>query len=167
MCSPYAVTIASQLQQALPGASAAVVRPVARSEGQILAQLELLIWLITILALAASALAIGGAMTASVLERRGEIALMKAVGAQNQAIGALFFSEAALLALGGGIVGFLLGQLIAVAIAVQVLGHSIAWKPALAPLILLLAAAVALLGSFHPLRRAMRLDPAVALRGGV
>ncbi|MGH9482302.1 MAG: ABC transporter permease [Terriglobales bacterium] len=167
MCSPYARTIALQLSQALPGASAAVIRPVANSEGAILAQLRLLIWFITALALAASALAIGGAMTAAVLERREEIALMKAVGAQDRAIGALFFAEAALLGLGGGAVGYALGELLAVVIARQVLGHGIGWKPALAPLILALAALVALLGSWHPLRRAMRVDPAVALRGEV
>ena len=164
MCSPYAVTIAHQLQQAIPGASAAVIRPVAASEGAILARLRLLIWFVTLLALAASALAIAGAMTAAVLERRGEIALMKAVGAQDGAIGALFFSEAALLGVGGGALGYLLGEILAAAIARHVLGHAVAWKPALAPLILLLGAAVALAGSLHPLRRAMRIEPAVALR---
>ncbi|HUX67680.1 MAG TPA: ABC transporter permease [Terriglobales bacterium] len=167
MCSPYAVTIATQLAQALPGASATVVRPVADSEGAILNQLHLLIWFITALALVASALAISGAMTAAVLERKPEIALMKAVGAQDQSIGALFFSEAALLGLGGGLVGFLLGELLALAIAVRVLGHPIAWKPALAPLILALAALVTLLGSLQPLRQAMRMDPAITLRGEV
>ncbi|HXR96878.1 MAG TPA: FtsX-like permease family protein [Terriglobales bacterium] len=165
MCSPYAVTIAQQLQDALPGSVATVVRPVADSEGVILSQLRLLLWFITILALAASGLAISGAMTASVIERRGEIALMKAVGAQDSAIGALFFSEAALLGLGGGALGYLLGEWLATAIAYHVLGHSIAWKPALAPLVLVLAALVALLGSLHPLRQAMRVEPAVALRG--
>jgi putative ABC transport system permease protein len=142
-----------------------VVRPVADSEGVILSQLRLLLWFITLLALAASGLAISGAMTASVLERRGEIALMKAVGAQDSAIGALFFSEAALLGLGGGAVGYLLGEWLATAIAYHVLGHSIAWKPALAPLMLVLAALVALAGSLHPLRQAIRVEPAVALRG--
>ena len=165
MCSPYAVTIATQLRQALPGASAAVIRPVADSEGAILNQLQLLIWFITALALVASGLAISGAMTAAVLERRSEIALMKAVGAEDRAIGALFFSEAALLGIGGGALGFALGELLALAIAQRVLGHGLAWKPALAPVILALAALVTLLGSLHPLRQAMRIDPAVALRG--
>ena len=164
MCSPYALTIAHQLQQAIPGSSAAVIRPVAASEGAILARLRLLIWFVTLLALLASALAIAGAMTAAVLERQGEIALMKAVGAQDSAIGALFFSEAALLGVGGGALGYLLGEGLASVIAQHVLGHAVAWKPALAPLILLLGMAVALAGSLQPLRRAMRIEPAAALR---
>ena len=164
MCSPYAVTIAHQLEQALPHSSARVIRPVAESEGAILSQLRLLIWFLTALALAASALAISGAMTAAVLERRAEIALMKAVGAGDREVGMLFFAEAALLGLGGGALGFLAGELLASSIAGRVLGHGIAWKPALAPLILLLAAAVALAGSWQPLRRAMRIEPAEGLR---
>lgn len=166
MCSPYAVTIATQLRQALPGSSAAVVRPVAESEGVILGQLRLLIWFLTALALVASGLAISGAMGAAVLERRHEIALMKAVGAQDRAIGMLFFCEAALLGLGGGALGYLLGEVLARAIAHPVLGHGLAWNPVLAPLVLVLAAAVALLGSLHPLRQAMHVEPVVGLRGG-
>ncbi|MGH9394252.1 MAG: ABC transporter permease, partial [Terriglobales bacterium] len=165
MCSPYALTIATQLRQAIPGSSAVVIRPVAESEGAILSQLQLLLWLITLLALGASALAISAAMTAAVLERRGEIALLKAIGAQDGAIGLLFFGEATLLALAGGGAGYLLGHWLGAGIAVRLLGHGLAWKPALIPLILLLALAVALAGSFSPLRRAMRLEPATAMRG--
>ncbi|MGH9478355.1 MAG: ABC transporter permease [Terriglobales bacterium] len=165
MCSPYAITIATQLEQALPGSSAAVVRPVATSEGVILSQLKLVIWLVTLLALVASGLAISGAMGAAVLERRGEIALMKAVGADDGAIGALVFTEAVLLGVAGGLIGFMVGEWLAAAIAWRVVGHSLGWKPALAPVVLLLAVAVAVAGSWQPLRRAMRIDPAVVLRG--
>lgn len=164
MCSPYARTIATQLQQALPGSSASVVRPVAESEGAILSQLRLLLWFITLLALGASALAICAAMSAAVIERRGEIALMKAVGAQDRAVGLLFFSEAALVAVAGGGVGFLVGEGLASTMATRLLGHPLAWKPVLAPVVLLLALGVALLGSWSPLRRAMRVEPATALR---
>lgn len=166
MCSPYALTIAHQIADAIPGASARPIRPVAQSEGVILSKLDLLILLITLAALAASALAISSVMTASVLERRYEIALMKAVGAQDSTIGSLFLTEAALLGVGGGVAGFILGEMLAALISRHVLGYAAAWKPALAPLILLLAAAVVILGSLGALRRAMRLDPAVILRGG-
>jgi len=166
MCSPYALTIAHQIADAIPGASARPIRPVAQSEGVILSKLDLLILLITIAALAASALAISSVMTASVLERRFEIALMKAVGAQDSTIGSLFLGEAALLGLVGGVAGYILGEVLASSISRHVLGYAAEWKPALAPFILLLAAAVVILGSLGALRRAMRLDPAVILRGG-
>lgn len=165
MCSPYARTIAAQLQQALPGSAATVIRPVAESEGAILTQLQMLIWFIAGLALAASGLAISGAMTAAVLERRGEIALMKALGAQDRAIGGLYLGEAALLGCLGGALGFVLGEWLAARVAMRVVGHAIAWKPALAPLMLILAAGVVVVGSLHALRQAVRLEPASILRG--
>lgn len=165
MCSPYAVTIAAQLQQALPGASAHVIRPVAETEGTVLSELRLIMIWITTLALVASALAIAAAMTAAVLERRDEIALMKAVGAQDPAIGCLFFAEAALLGLAGGGAGYICGGFLAQAIAFGVLDHAAQWKWVLLPLVLLLGVAVALAGSLQPLRGAMRMDPAIVLRG--
>lgn len=166
MCSPYALTIAHQIADALPGATASPIRPVAQSEGVILSKLDLLLLLITAAALVASSLAISSVMTASVLERRFEIALMKAVGAQDSTIGGLFLSEAALLGLGGGAAGYLLGELLAAGISRHVLGYAAVWKPALAPVILLLAAGVVILGSLSALRKAIRLDPAIVLRGG-
>lgn len=165
-CSPYAASIAAQVQQTLPGSVATVIRPVAASEGPILNQLNLLIGLLVALALAASALAISGAMTAAVLERRGEVALMKALGAQDGSIASLLLGEAIIIGVGGGLVGFALGQWLALGLGARVTGHALALKPVLAPLVLLLAIAVTLAGSWPPLRRAMRVDPALALQGG-
>lgn len=164
MCSPYAASIAAEIEQALPGSRARVLRPVAESEGAILTRLRWLVWLLTALAVAASALAIAGAMNAAVLERRHEIALMKAVGAGDGTVGLLLLSEAAGLALAGAAVGFVAGAGLAAGVARGILGHGLAWKPALAPLILLLALLAALGGGAGPLRRALRIQPAEGLR---
>jgi putative ABC transport system permease protein len=165
MCSPYAASIAAEIEQALPGASARVLRPVAAAEGAILMRLRWLLWLLTGLAVGASGLAIAGAMGAAVLERRGEIALMKAVGAGDGTVGLLLLSEAAGLAVAGAAAGFVAGSGLAGGVAARILGHGLEWKPALAPLILLLALAAALGGSAGPLRRAVRIQPAEGLRG--
>jgi putative ABC transport system permease protein len=53
--------------------------------------------LLTIMALGGSALAVTTAMTASVMERRAEIGLMKAIGADDGQIASIFLSEAALI----------------------------------------------------------------------
>jgi len=51
-------------------------------------------------------------MTTSVLERRKEIGIMKAIGAKNSDIFYQFFIESGLLGLIGGIVGVILGLII-------------------------------------------------------
>lgn len=165
MCSPYALSMARDIELHVPGSVAVPVRPVAQTEGLILSKLELLMLLITIAALAASALAIASVMTEAVTERRSEIALMKAIGAQDASIGWLFLFEASALGLGGGIIGFVLGEVFASLFSRNVLGHVAEWKPALIPVVLLLAAAITLLGSLTALRNAMHTEPANILRG--
>ena len=56
------------------------VRQVAQSEGVILEKTQLLMVLVTVLALIASALAIANLVTAGVMERSNEIGLMKPWG---------------------------------------------------------------------------------------
>jgi len=165
-CSPYAVSIASDIETAIPGSVAAPLRPVAESEGALLSKLGLLMLTITLVALAASALAISSVMTAAVLERQQEVALMKAIGAPDRSIGGLFLLEAAGLGLGGGVLGFIFGAMLAHAISQHILGYAAQWKPALAPLILLLAGVIVALGSLNAVRRALQLDPALLLHGG-
>ena len=50
--------------------------------------------LITLAALFASALAVSAAMATAIFERRGEVGLMKALGAGKLAVASVFFAEA-------------------------------------------------------------------------
>jgi putative ABC transport system permease protein len=164
-CSPYATSVARDIARHIPGAAATPYRPIEQSEGVVLNKLNLLTLLIALAALAASALAISSVMTEAVLEREDEIALMKAVGARNDSIGVLFLAEAATIGITGGLAGFVIGSALSSLLARQVLGHAVAWKPALLPFILILSAAVTLVGSWGALQRAVRLSPALILRG--
>lgn len=82
------------------------MRQVSESEGAILQKIQLLVWLLTMAALASSALGISSLMSASVLERREEIGLSKSIGAEDSAIILPFLVEAAILGLLGGLLGY-------------------------------------------------------------
>ena len=97
-CSPYANSIAHDLQQTIPHSRAEQIRQVAQNEGTVLERIKGLMLLVTLAALLASALAVSAAMATAIFERRGEVGLMKALGAGNAAVATLFFAEAALLA---------------------------------------------------------------------
>ncbi len=101
-CSPYPQSIAFQLQEAIPHSHAEQIRQVAQNEGAVLTRIEGLIFLITLAALFASALAVSAAMATAIFERRAEVGLMKALGAGRLAVASVFFAEATLLALIGG-----------------------------------------------------------------
>jgi putative ABC transport system permease protein len=164
-CTPYISSIAQQIEQVLPGSDARAIRRVAQTEGRVLSRVGGLLWLVTIAALAAAGLAVAATSAATVIERRSEIALMKALGATNVMVGGIFLAEQFVLAFTGGAIGFVLGTLLA-----RVLGESVFGTPAnlrmvLLPIVMGLATAVVLLGSVIPLRRAARFEPAPILRG--
>jgi putative ABC transport system permease protein len=165
MCTPYISSIAYQIKEVLPGADVRVIRRVAEGEGVILTRVRILLWLVTAASLLAAALAVGASSAASVLERRTEIGLMKALGAASAKVGMLLVAEQLLLAFVGGGLGYALGIILARLLGQTVFG--VAPQPSILVLavVLALAAAVTLLGSALPLRRASRYEPAPILRG--
>jgi putative ABC transport system permease protein len=164
-CSPYVSSIAYSIGQALPGSNVRVIRRVADGEGRIITRVRTLLWLVTFAALLAAALAVGASSAASVIERRTEIGLMKALGAGSGTVGFLLAAEQLLLAIAGGAVGYAVGILLARIVGEKIFG--VAPQPSVLVLavILGLAAAVTLAGSAIPLRRAARYEPAPILRG--
>ncbi|MBI1750145.1 MAG: ABC transporter permease [Acidobacteria bacterium] len=164
-CTPYISAIAHQIREVLPGVEARAIRRVAESEGHILTRVSGLMWLVTLAALLAATLAVGAASATTVLERSSEVGLMKALGAPGWTISLFFLAEQILIAFVGGIVGFGFGVLLARVLGESVFGIPPTLRLILLPVVLVLAALVALLGSLLPLRRAARLQPAPILRG--
>jgi putative ABC transport system permease protein len=164
-CTPYISSIANQIQQIFPGTHVQTVRRIAQTEGTVLSHVSLLFWMITIAALIAAVLAIAATSTTTAIERRSELGLMKALGATNLLIGALFLSEQLLIALVGGCIGFAIGAGLARELGETVFGIPAAPRLLVLPVILVAAAVVVLLGSWIPLYRASHISPAPVLRG--
>ena len=164
-CSPYPQSIAFQLAEAIPHSQAEQIRQVSQNEGAVLTRIEGLIFLITLAALLASALAVSAAMATTIFERRAEVGLMKALGAGKLAIASIFFAEATLLAAIGGLAGFGVGSLLAHHIGRSIFNSEISIPPVLLPVILAIAVMVTFAGSAAAIRRAVGLDPVFALRG--
>ena len=164
-CSPYPQSIAFQLAEAIPHSHAEQIRQVAQNEGAVLTRIEGLIFLITLAALFASALAVSAAMATAIFERRAEVGLMKALGAGRMAVASVFFAEAALLALIGGLIGFGVGSALAHQIGRSIFSSNISIPPVLLPVILAIAVIVTFAGSATAIRRAVGMDPVFALRG--
>ena len=164
-CTPYISAIALQISEELKGTDVRVIRRVAEGEGNILTRVRTLLWLVTFAALLAAALAVGASAAASVIERRTEIGLMKALGANSFLVGFLLASEQLLLAFVGGGLGYAVGIILARVLGERIFGFTPEPKLFVLLVILALAALITLLGSAYPLRRASRYDPAPILRG--
>jgi putative ABC transport system permease protein len=119
-------------------------------------------------------LAVGGVgvmniMLVMVSERTREIGLRKAVGASNRAIFAEILAETLAVTILAGVLGVTVGWLAVEASASAVSGANVMQTaPILRPervvVVLLTLAAVGLASALLPALRAMRIDPAVALR---
>jgi putative ABC transport system permease protein len=165
-CSPYAQSIAYQLQEVIPFSHAQQIRQVEQTEGAVLSRIQGLMLLITFAALLASALAVSAAMATAIFERRHEVGLMKALGAGQAAVAAIFFTEAALLAVLGGSLGFVGGAVLAHRIGLSIFDSQITIQPVLFPVIVAIAILVTFAGSAVAIRRAVLFDPVHTLRGG-
>jgi len=164
-CSPYITSIGHQIEEVLPGTQVRAIRRVAETEGRVLSRVSLLLWIVTIAALIAACLAVAATSATTVMERRGEVGLMKALGATNFTVGLLFLSEQLLIAIVGGAFGFLIGAGLARELGLTVFGVPTLPRLILLPVVIAIAILVAAAGSWVPLYRAARFSPAPILRG--
>lgn len=164
-CTAYVSSIAYQLEEAIAGTNAKVIRQVADSEGTILEKTEFLMILITILSLLGTILAISNIITASVLERSKEIGLLKAIGGSNLSITAKLLTEIIFVGLIGGAIGLGLGFGLAQVIGQTVFNTSIAMQPIVIPLVIVLVLLVTVSGSLQSIRILLGLKPAQVLHG--
>ncbi|HKA24179.1 MAG TPA: FtsX-like permease family protein [Candidatus Eisenbacteria bacterium] len=145
---------------------AAALRRLTGAARELLGRLRALLTAVTAFALITASLCTMSTLTDLVLERRREIALLKSLGAGRGDVVLLFLTEAGLLGLAGGLAGFVIG-----AVAAQVVGASVFHTAIridfarVLPEALLLAILVTLVSSLPPVRYALALDPARALRG--
>jgi putative ABC transport system permease protein len=156
--------VINRLTDALPGLEVRPVRQIAAAQGLILGRIRgMLFWTIALI-LALSALGVLASMAALAMERSKDVGLMKALGGPVSRIMRLFLTEAGVLGVLGGSIGFAVGVVLARWIGGRVFGVAISPRLEIFPVTIILTVAVALAGAL-PLRLLGRVRPAEILRG--
>jgi|HubBroStandDraft_1064217.scaffolds.fasta_scaffold16427_3 putative ABC transport system permease protein len=147
---------------------------VTRNLRLLFAILDMLLGIFGSLALAVASLGIVNTLVMAILERRREIGVLKALGASNRDVRRLFFLEAGVMGLLGGVfgvgMGWAIGRLIHIGTTIYLKRQgvpsediwSVPWWLALGAIAF--AIVVSLAAGIVPASRAARLDPVEALR---
>lgn len=155
----------TRLRAQFPTLQIQPVRQLVEGESRIVDRTHALMYGAVLLIALTVAVSVLATLSASVLERRRDFALMKALGGSQAQLMAMFLLEALVLALTGVALGFITGSAAAWAIS-QVNFHT-ATLPRLSvlPLVLVLNIVIAALAALFPVRVLRGLQPAALLKG--
>lgn len=155
----------AQLQKELPDVQVQPVRQLVEGESKIVDRTHALMYGAVLLIALTVAVSVLATLSASVLERRRDFALMKALGGSQAQLMGMFLLEALVLALAGVAVGFVVGSASAWAISEGNFHTATLPHLSVLPLVLLLNVAIAAMAALLPVRVLRGLQPAALLKG--
>ncbi|MDE3178284.1 MAG: ABC transporter permease [Acidobacteriota bacterium] len=155
----------TRLEKAFPGVSVRPVRQVVYSEGKVLGTIRMLLLALTALILLIILFCVSATMTAIVLERRKDVAVMKALGASDGVVMRLFLAEGVALGLIGGLIGFLAGALVARTLAWRIFDVGIVPSGWVLLAVCVATGILAAVATMFPVRVVRSIQPAVTLKG--
>jgi len=161
--------VKAALVKALPGTDVRLLHAVAETEANVVLKIRSTLFLLTALILGITTLCVTGNFSALVLERSKEIGILKAIGAADRKIAALFLSESLILGLASAVTGYGLGLLVAWCIGRQIFPGSAGTGVGVNYGVFLPVAgvtlAVAMVATLAAAARIWRIRTAVILRG--
>ena len=140
------------------------LRQYTEAEAKIYSRISGLLTAITASVLILTGLCVMAAMTNVAMERKNDVALMKAIGGATRRVLRLFLAEAAVLGLAAGIVGAAAGLLLSIWLGKAVFGVAASPRLIVYPVAVALTVIVAIVSSY-PLRRLANIPPASVFRG--
>jgi len=158
-------TTVSQLQASFPGMQVRPVRQLLQAQGGVVSRMRSVMLASTLLIALTVALCVFSTLTSSVLERRRDFAVMKAIGSSQVTVNALFAGEALTIALCAGVVGYVVGSAVAAWISQANFHAVVTPQLSVLPLVILADVVLALVAATVPLARLQRIEPAGILKG--
>lgn len=163
-CSEISAGLLGKLRNILPDTRIMTIGHIVDTQiktNQLMSKVSLILLVII---MAVGAISIGNYMWANVEERRKEIGTLITVGLTRSHIYRLFLTKALVLGIVGGTLGYAVGTISAMILGPQLAGLEI--SPVLGYLVgsVFVAIIIALLGSWYPVYRAARMDPALIMQ---
>jgi len=163
-CSAISDGLLGKMRNILPDTRITTIGQIVNTKietNRLMAKISLILLVIISLV---GAISIANYMWANVEERKREIGTLLTLGATRGSLYRLFFAKSIILGVLGGVGGYLLGTLSALVLGPELAGLAVPPVPIYLAWSLLIAVAIAVLGSWYPTYRATRLDPASILQ---
>ena len=141
------------------------VKRVTQSQDIVLSKLQALVLLVNLIVLLLTMISVGTTMMAVVTERKKEIGLKKALGAQDAEIKKEFLGEGLTLGFVGGLMGIALGFIFANQVSLSVFGRAINFQWLFAPITVVASMLITAFACLYPVKKTVEIDPAIVLRG--
>ena len=157
--------LSAQIEREIPALMPRAVRRLTQSQDIVLGKLQALVLLVTAVVLIITMISVYTTMMAMVAERRREIALKKALGAESRLVMSELLGEGVLLGFIGGAMGVYLGFEFAQRVSLNVFGRAINFQLVLIPATIGVFIVITVLASIIPVRKVMDIHPAIVLKG--
>ena len=154
-----------QLQTAFPSMQVRPVRQLLAAQGAVITRMRSVMLASTLFIIFTVALCVFSTLTSSVLERRRDFAVMKAIGSSQSTVNGLFAGEALVIALAAAVIGYLLGSGLAAWISQANFHTAVTPRLGVLPLVIASSMALALLAALLPLAQLQGIEPAGILKG--
>ncbi len=154
-----------RIASALPMAEVRPIRQIVEGEARVLGKTRASLLAAALIIILTAALCVLATLTASVLDRRRDFAIMKALGASERLVSAFFAAEAAAIGLVGAVLGFGIGLGAAAWIGRVNFHAAVAPRFGVFPVVMVGSLTVALLSAALPMALLRRVQPALMLRG--
>jgi len=154
-----------KLQTAFPAMQVRPVRQLLEAQGAVITRMRSVMLASTLLITLTVALCVFSTLTSSVLERRRDFAVMKAIGSSQGTVNGIFAGEALVIALVAAFAGYLVGSGLAAWISEANFHAAVSPRIGVLPLVIACSVALAVLAALLPLAQLQRIEPAGILKG--
>ena len=163
-CKEISKGLIDNLNVLLPGAKVVTIEQIVSTQQNTNNMMSKFSLISIIIAALVGGISIANYMFANIYERRKEIGALLAIGATPSKISSIFLMKSLILGVSGGIVGYLVGTLLAVTLGPQIAAIPVSPVPSLFGFSILISIAITTASSLIPARRAAKMDPADILR---
>ncbi len=163
-CSAISGGLIQKINKLLPDARVVTITQIVQTQlktNTVMRRISIILLIVIILIGGAS---IANYMFANVYERRREIGIYMAMGADSTWILKLFLLKSLIIGIAGGIIGYVLGSVLAIILGPQIAGVTVFPMAAYAIYSVLISTAIALAASAIPAIKATKIDPSTIMQ---